>query len=126
CFSSGMDLANFATVSPIPSQCSEIVPLPALGGGGPATTGFAAEIVIPASALIPSMAYYTNDLSPNIVTTDGGEGPGTQHCRHRQCHLRRTRDRSQKQSVAAMSTLTRKELNMRRRIDDSGEWDFVG
>jgi hypothetical protein len=36
------------------------------------TTGFAAEIVIPNSALIPSMGYFTNDLGSNIVTTGGG------------------------------------------------------
>jgi hypothetical protein len=36
------------------------------------TTSFAAEIVIPDSALIPSTDYFTNDLGPNIVTTGGG------------------------------------------------------
>jgi hypothetical protein len=36
------------------------------------STGFAAEIVIPDSALIPSTTYFTNDLGPNIVTTGGG------------------------------------------------------
>jgi hypothetical protein len=33
---------------------------------GPAT-GFATEIVIPDSALIPSTNYFTNDLGSNIV-----------------------------------------------------------
>jgi Nidogen-like len=36
------------------------------------TRGFAVEIVIPNSALIPSIGYFTNDLGPNIVTTGGG------------------------------------------------------
>ena len=31
-----------------------------------------AQTVIPDSALIPSVGYYTNDLGPNIVTTGGG------------------------------------------------------
>jgi Nidogen-like len=35
------------------------------------STGFAAEIVIPDSALIPSTTYFTNDLGSNIVTTGG-------------------------------------------------------
>jgi hypothetical protein len=37
-----------------------------------ATPSFAVEIVIPDSALIPSIGYFTNDLGPNIVTTGGG------------------------------------------------------
>ena len=37
-----------------------------------AAPSFAVEIVIPDSALIPSVGYFTNDLGPNIVTTGGG------------------------------------------------------
>jgi hypothetical protein len=36
------------------------------------TMGFAATIVIPDSALIPSTEYFTNNLGSNIVTTGGG------------------------------------------------------
>jgi Nidogen-like len=39
-----------------------------------ATPSFAVETVIPDSALIPSIGYFTNDLGPNIVTTGGGAG----------------------------------------------------
>jgi hypothetical protein len=34
------------------------------------TTGIAASVAIPNSALTPSTGYHTNDLGPNIVTTE--------------------------------------------------------
>jgi len=37
-----------------------------------ATASFAANVIIPDSALTPSTTYYTNDLGNNIVTTGGG------------------------------------------------------